>query len=371
MEALIPEGLARRPLAEIAAQIAELGFNCVRLTYAVETVQLRAQPAGDAVTKQLSAGALAGLREHNAWVLNASVWDVFGAAVKALGAQRLMIVADNHVSVAGWCCALDDGQRWFNEPLFPVEPWLDSLQFVAGYAATQAAAAPEWRYLVGFGLRNEVLTLEFWRAVPEWYRFMGAAAAAVAGANGGALIVAGGSDSESLLAYIATQPLLPAGAPGHERLVYGAHFYDGFYVQPLWQLLGEGVTCALMTGFLDARIAVILNPDLPNTAPVWLSEVGLAVQQYDPADGGADDTRWWRCLRAWMARHDIDWGFWALQGSYYVRQGMRDYNETWGLLTNDWAGVRSAPLVSELRALQPKTLGRWDLWPDAPHGRGT
>jgi len=41
--------------------------------------------------------------------------------------------------------------------------------------------------------------------------------------------------------------------------------------------------------------------------------VGLAVDQYDPADGGADDTRWWRCMRAWMARHDIDWGFWALQ----------------------------------------------------------
>ena len=45
----------------------------------------------------------------------------------------------------------------------------------------------------------------------------------------------------------------------HRRLVYGAHFYDGFYVQPLWQLLGEGVTCALMTGFLDSRVAVLLN----------------------------------------------------------------------------------------------------------------
>ena len=56
-----------------------------------------------------------------------------------------------------------------------------------------------------------------------------------------------------------------------------------------------------------------LRQDVPNTAPVWLSEIGLTVQQFDPADGNADDTRWWRCLRAWMARHDIDWGFWALQ----------------------------------------------------------
>lgn len=53
---------------------------------------------------------------------------VFGAAVRALGAQRLMVVADNHVSVAGWCCSLGDGQRWFNEDRFPVEPWLDALR---------------------------------------------------------------------------------------------------------------------------------------------------------------------------------------------------------------------------------------------------
>ena len=50
-----------------------------------------------------------------------------------------------------------------------------------------------------------------------------------------------------------------------------------------------------------------------NNSTTALGQVGLAVDQYDPADGGADDTRWWRCMRAWMARHDIDWGFWALQ----------------------------------------------------------
>ena len=52
--------------------------------------------------------------------------------------------------------------------------------------------------------------------MPDWYQFMGAAATAVAGANSDALIIAGGSDSESLLAYVATQPLLPPDAPGHE-----------------------------------------------------------------------------------------------------------------------------------------------------------
>ena len=48
--------------------------------------------------------------------------------VKALGTERLMVVADNHVSEAGWCCALGDKQRWFNEERFPVDPWLESLR---------------------------------------------------------------------------------------------------------------------------------------------------------------------------------------------------------------------------------------------------
>lgn len=55
----------------------------------------------------------------------------------------------------------------------------------------------------------------------------------------------------------------------------------------------------------------------------------------------------------------------AAQGSYYVRQGVKDYNETWGLLSDDWGALRSPALVSELRQLQPRALGRGDLWPNA------
>ena len=76
--------------------------------------------------------------------------------------------------------------------------------------------------------------------------------------------------------------------------------------------------CTACASALDTGCGA--RQDVPNTAPVWLSEIGLTVQQFDPADGSADDTRWWRCLRAWMARHDIDWGFWALQVRLSVYQ---------------------------------------------------
>lgn len=61
----------------------------MRLTYAVETVQRRAQPAAEAATKQLSPSALAGLTAHNAWVLKASVWNVFYATVSRWQVQTV------------------------------------------------------------------------------------------------------------------------------------------------------------------------------------------------------------------------------------------------------------------------------------------
>jgi len=88
-------------------------------------------------------------------------------------------------------------------------------------------------------------------------------------------------------------------AAGTRRLVYGAHFYDGFYVQPLWRLLGEDVTCTIMTGFLDSRIAVILDEALPNAAPVWLSEVGPAPawRPFCGPCGSADEPSFWKARR--------------------------------------------------------------------------
>ena len=41
MEGLVVNGLDRQPLASIANTIAELGFNCVRLPFALDTVRAK------------------------------------------------------------------------------------------------------------------------------------------------------------------------------------------------------------------------------------------------------------------------------------------------------------------------------------------
>lgn len=52
------------------------------------------------------------------------------------------------------------------------------------------------------------------------------------------------------------------------------------------------------------------------------------------------------CLVAFMQKwKPSGWMQWDLAGSYYVRQGMQDMDESWGLLSHDWSAVRSQATV--------------------------
>ena len=110
LEALMPEGLAARPVDELAQFIADMGFNCVRLTYSVETVLRRDQPASLATGEVLTAATMQGLRHNNAWALASTVWEVFDRTIQALAKARLMVIMDNHVTQVS--CAACYSHAW-------------------------------------------------------------------------------------------------------------------------------------------------------------------------------------------------------------------------------------------------------------------
>lgn len=58
----------------------------------------------------------------------------------------------------------------------------------------------------------------------------------------------------------------------------------------------------------------------------------------------ADEDAYIRCLVNSMEGKDAVWAYWALMGSYHVRVGTVNYDETFGLLTNDWSGWRNGSL---------------------------
>ena len=85
-----------------------------------------------------------------------------------------------------------------------------------------------------------------------------------------------------------------------------------------------------------------------NKFPVMLTEFGFQM-----------DASTWKgvyasCLASYLPAQKAGWFIWVLSGSYYIRSGTQDYDETWGLLTHDWSAWRSPSYVNGALATMVK-----------------
>lgn len=101
-------GLQWQELDKIASQTAEWGFNCVRLPWSnemLETDPLPNQTVVEANPDLLGLSAMQILDK----VIVALASEVFiGCACSFDNKKGLMIILDNHMSDADWCCSLTD-----------------------------------------------------------------------------------------------------------------------------------------------------------------------------------------------------------------------------------------------------------------------
>ncbi|KAL2126009.1 hypothetical protein VTI74DRAFT_1959 [Chaetomium olivicolor] len=79
--------------------------------------------------------------------------------------------------------------------------------------------------------------------------------------------------------------------------------------------------------------------EVVNVFPVVMTEFGFQM-----------DESTWRgvyasCSAGYLPSIKAGWMIWVLAGSYYVRSGVQDYEEGWGLLTHDWSAWRSQGFV--------------------------
>lgn len=68
------------------------------------------------------------------------------------------------------------------------------------------------------------------------------------------------------------------------------------------------------------------NETCPNKGPVVLTEFGFN-------QGGGADSVYAQCIRETITGQPGGpggWMQWVLAGSYYIREGIQDYEETWG-----------------------------------------
>lgn len=369
METHVPEGLHRQSIAYLADFIADQGFNCVRLTYSIDWAlapdESVADAFRDAATRAYVPEANASIAAmyaqalaHNPFLANATVRDVFGEVVDQLWARGVMTLLDNHVSRAQWCCNLTDGNGWWdagfgytaaNSRYFDTTRWVDGLRAVAAWAG-----GGDHPGVVAMSLRNEIRQFLLQGAngpYDDWFTYINQAAKAVHAANPDVLIVVGGGLSATDLMMVQDRSLDWAAWEG--KHVWEFHAYE------------FTVTFALDLGSCDIRKleygkfdGYVLTQDEDYTAPLILSEFGVGMTGGDHAGGLSDaDYDYLTCLVGYMTNNDADWALWAIQGSYYIRNGVVDYNETWGVLDYSWTGWRNPEFPALLGAMWNVTQG--------------
>lgn len=362
METNIPEGLHRQTIDYISDWIAEQGFNCVRLTFSVdmaldptlkvqESFRQGAKAAGvdEAAVMELYKQAL----EKHPFFADASILDVFGAVEGALWERGIMTVLDNHVSKAKWCCNLDDGNGWWkdapgyiaiNSKHFDSKKWLEGLKVMAEWSADRPG-------IVGVSLRNELrahFTQILWGG-KTWFDKMPQAARVVHKANPNALVIVGGLDGGTNLGALRDQSMPTGDWDG--KNVWEAHAYSFTVTTP------EFGNCDIEKAQYGFLFGFVLEQNKKQTGPLFLSEFGVGMEG-GPNNGFSDkDHAYLTCLVGYMENNDADWALWSIAGSYYIREGIVDFEDTWGALEKSWTRWRNPKFKEMLGMMFQVTQG--------------
>ncbi|KAI9373029.1 glycoside hydrolase superfamily [Aspergillus egyptiacus] len=357
-EPMVPEGLQYASIESTVSKIKSLGMNSIRLTFPTELVDEIYENEGDTTVQSSFINALGTtngtavfeqLRANNPAITNTTTrLQVYDLVAEECNAQGLYVHLDNHISRAMWCCSNDDGNAWFGDTYFDVENWKRGLEFMAAHAAS-------WPAFTGIGLRNE-LREPTGSSSPNpaypydwatWYAEMMDAADRVHAANPDALIFLSGLNFDTTLAPIPTgKDLGSSGGGGDEttRFSLDDFSYADKLVLELHTYDTETDSCADLSGALwngGFNAHDTNNTDIVNVMPVVLSEFGFA----------QDDSTWTSvyasCLREWIPEQQAGWMVWTISGSYYLREGVQDSDDPWGLLDHTWSGWRNPEAIEQ------------------------
>jgi endoglucanase len=311
-------GLDHAPLDAIVKEITEFGVNSVRLPWANETLE------GNPLVPDYAVNANPQFKGKHAM-------EVMDAVIRTLADAHLMVVLDNYVSRADWCCSETDGNGlWYNAE-YPESKWLADWQ-------TIVRRYKKNRWVVGADLRNELRSGAAWGGGDprlDWHPAAERGGNAVLAANPRLLIMVESPDySTNFIGF----DKLPVRLKVAERLVYSPHAYniDGHpfaNYDELKQAYG-------------ARAGFLLHTE-PGV-PIWVGEFGTCQN----LDCGANSD-WFVMYIRYLKENGLAWSYWALNGTQSSGVG-RKYNtvETYGLLSPDYQHVAAPKLVQLLQTVE-------------------
>jgi endoglucanase len=309
-------GLQLEPLEAIVRRIRCMGFNSVRLPWSNEMVESNPVVGDYALTA-------------NPEFEGQHAMQIFDAVVRALTSEGLLVILDNHNSNAEWCCSNDGNTLWYNSD-YPESSWISDWEGMAQRYRNNPL-------VIGADLRNEPRINATWGgpASTDWHAAAERGGDAVQSVNPNLLIFVEGINYAGDLAGVASLPV-QLNVPNH--VVYEAHDYSYWY---------SSSTLASYSGYLN-----VIMPDWgylvtgSNPQPLWIGEFGnchtsaTCVTDTTASDGSGG--LWFSYIRQFLAANDIDWSWWAVNGTETTGSGRTfGSEETYGVLNPYW----NAPAV--------------------------
>ena len=312
-------GLDHAPLATIIGQIRAIGVNSVRLPWANETLEKNPLVPDYAVAA-------------NPQFKGKHAMEVMDAVIAALADAHILVILDNHVSRADWCCSETDGNGlWYNAD-YPERAWLADWQTIV-----RRYRAQPW--VIGADLRNELRNGAAWGGpdpAKDWHAAAERGGKAVLDANPQLLVMVEGPEYSTNFAGF---DKLPVRLPVEHRLVYSPHAYN--IADHTFASYDE------MNQAYEARAGFLLHAT--PAVPLWIGEFGTC---QDLHCGGNSD--WFRLFIQLLQKNPLlSWSYWPLNGTQSSGVTRKyDTVEGYGLLTPDYAHIAAPELVDLLRTVE-------------------
>ena len=311
-------GLDHAPLQAIIGQIKSIGVNSVRLPWANETVEHNPVVADYAV-------------KANPQFRGKHALDVMDAVIAALSRAHIMVILDNHMSRADWCCSESDGNGlWYNDE-YPESKWLTDWETLVRRYKSQP-------WVVGADLRNELRSGAQWGGTDpalDWHAAAERGGNAVLGANSRLLVMV---ESPQYSTDFTAFAKLPVVLKIPHRLVYSPHAYAA--PDHPFQSYDE------LRQVYDQRAGYLLHTE--PAVPLWVGEFG-SCQTLDCGQ----NSQWFRWFVQYLAEKDLSWSYWPLNGTQSTGVGRKyDTVETYGLLTPDYQHIGAPRIVELLRTIE-------------------
>ncbi|KAL7619360.1 hypothetical protein AAE478_009897 [Parahypoxylon ruwenzoriense] len=350
-EVMIPDGLQYQSIESVVSKIKSVGMNAIRLTYAIQMIdEIYSNDGKDTSVKDSFVKALGqtnGAKVYSQFLAkNPSFNDsttrlkVFDAVAAECAKQNIFVHLDNHMSRAAWCCSTTDGNAWFGDKDYNVDNWVRGLSYMANHGKS-------WPALTSMSLRNELRkpdsnsTLRSqsynWQ---DWYTNIKKGTDAINSANPDLLIFLSGLDFDTYITPVVQGTAL---TPGSGR--FSTNDFNGYVnklVLEIHNYQNSASSCSSLKSSLYSSGFQALHTEdskTVNVFPVLLTEFGF--QQ--------TETEWQKtyasCIAEYLSEEKAGWFIWVISGSYYIRSGGQDFEETWGLLNHDWSDWRSPSYI--------------------------